>query len=606
MRIQKIIGSVISRCSTTHWAQILKTPEVFGVIEVVDENGHAQETGMRVIAELTRQFQTPPLSLSDVTGVVNALPEQEIVSLLLFVPVGNVAYIAMRGNGCAYLKRQGTCAKLLASSGSISGTLNIGDTVLLLSQTAATKLRENIVMNVFDHLNASEVAEKMTLAVNVQGDDEGSAALVIDIIGFVEEELMEKEKTVFRSRGKLPNMTAIRRYMGLRLGSRKEAVKRHLNKTNVWIASLLFILFFISVSVGIRRELFNRRDQLDMKTVEEVKRVFEEGNALLDINAVKGRERLEQAKSTLDPLAKKATNRTKDGREILDLYGQITEALTRAMHVTSVEPQLFYDAALLKSGATISGVGLYENTLGLLDTKTKTIYALTLVPKNGQILGGGDILDSSYGVGIHGDTVYAATPNGIVQTSVSDKKLASSGISKSSEWGTISSMTTFGGNIYLLDTEKSRIWKYIAIDKTASGSAEIRSGFSDLKEYLNPDTLPDLHNARSLAIDGSVWLGTSDGKILRFTQGKEDTFVISGIEPALGQSLMVYTDDTANNIYVLDADNKRVVVMDKDGMYLSAYVWKTDLKPSALVVSEKNNIILLLVDGKLYSIPLTN
>jgi outer membrane protein assembly factor BamB len=167
-------------------------------------------------------------------------------------------------------------------------------------------------------------------------------------------------------------------------------------------------------------------------------------------------------------------------------------------------------------------------------------------------------------------------------------------IKKNDDWGMIRAAVTFGGNIYLLDTQKSRIWKYIGQE----------SGFSEMREYLNPDTLPDLSGATGMAIDGSVWLGTTNGKILRFTQGKENAFTARGVEPALGMNLVVATSDSEKNLYILDKNNKRVVVLDKDGIYLAQYSWEKQIMASELAVSEKQGKIFLLAGGKLYSIDL--
>ena len=129
-------------------------------------------------------------------------------------------------------------------------------------------------------------------------------------------------------------------------------------------------------------------------------------------------------------------------------------------------------------------------------------------------------------------------------------------------------------------------------------------GFSELREYLNPDTLPDLSRATGMAIDGSVWAGTSDGKILRFTEGQENTFVPKGVSPGFGSFLLVAGSDEGDHIYVLDRDNKRVVVLDRDGTYLAQYSWQGTIVVTQMVVSEKLKKILLLADGKIYAISL--
>jgi sugar lactone lactonase YvrE len=182
--------------------------------------------------------------------------------------------------------------------------------------------------------------------------------------------------------------------------------------------------------------------------------------------------------------------------------------------------------------------------------------------------------------------------DGVNAIDINQKQTKQNIIKKSDDWGSVSTIVSFGGNIYLLDTVKSRIWKYVATE----------IGFSEIREYLNPDTLPDLSKSTGMVIDGSVWLGTNEGKILRFTQGKENAFASKGVDPAFGTKLVVYTSDETNNLYVLDGENKRVVVLDKDGMYLSQYVWKSDSLFTNLVVSEKHGKILLLGNDKVYSL----
>ena len=105
-------------------------------------------------------------------------------------------------------------------------------------------------------------------------------------------------------------------------------------------------------------------------------------------------------------------------------------------------------------------------------------------------------------------------------------------------------------------------------------------------------------------IDGSVWVGTKTGKIFQFAQGKEKTFSAQGVEPVLGSNLFIYTSDEVKNLYVLDSQNKRVVVLTKDGVYMAQYQWQGTLSPSQLVVSEAQKQILLLAEGKIYSVEL--
>ena len=219
---------------------------------------------------------------------------------------------------------------------------------------------------------------------------------------------------------------------------------------------------------------------------------------------------------------------------------------------------------------------------------------LSISSKNGRIIAGGESYQSASLVAMHGDSVFTLVDAGIHRASIRDAKTTQLAVKKDAQWGSMLSFVSYGGNLYLLDTAKSRIWKYIATE----------SNFSETREYLNPDTLPDLSQATGMAVDSGIWVGTRDGRILRFLQGKEETFAPRGVEPSLGKMLLVATTEEDKNLYVADSDNKRVVVLDKDGVYLAQYVWSGALAPTQLVVSEKLKLIVLLADGKLYSIEL--
>lgn len=91
---------------------------------------------------------------------------------------------------------------------------------------------------------------------------------------------------------------------------------------------------------------------------------------------------------------------------------------------------------------------------------------------------------------------------------------------------------------------------------------------------------------------------------MRFTAGKENSYTPQGADTALGSLLMVYTDDEAKLVYVLDPERHRVVVFDKDGLYISQYVWEASFSPTKIVASESTKKLFLLAEGKIYTIPL--
>ena len=296
----------------------------------------------------------------------------------------------------------------------------------------------------------------------------------------------------------------------------------------------------------------------------------------------------------LEPILKSVSKSSSDGRQVQELYRQISENLTIALKKYTVTPEPFYDVSLLKKNARADSFGLSGDTLVLVDRAGQTVYAVNVETKNGQALAGGNFLAGATTADAGGEMVYVYAAGGIYKLPLAGKPSENPIMKVDDAWGTIFRLIAFGGNIYLLDTTKSRIWKYVATE----------TGFTERREYLNPDTLPDLSKATGIAIDGSVWVSALDGKIYKFTQGKEQTFLPVGVEPQFASPLVLYTSDDAVNLYVLDPSNNRVVALDKEGVYIAQYAWEATLKPTDIAVSEKQKKILLLSDGVVYAFDL--
>jgi len=585
-------GSVIGKKSDTKWAQVIKTPYAYGVIEVGDETGNAQTAGMALIHEITNALSEPIHQISDVSALIDSVWQPTIQALILCVPLGSTMTVIVRGVGTVYLKRDGHMARLRSSEGIVSGAVYPNDILFLASKTCLNGVSEEEFFSFFDHLSIEDVAEKLTLHLHTKNENCGYAGLFIEAHGDTPQPARSKEYLALEQKEEKIAVSKSHNWNAWHIG--RERVKpwvHALRTVDTRISVLLFTLFFISITIGILKESSGRKTTETTKSIQEIQRLYDEGVALLDLNLVKSRERLTEAKHLVDTMKPGVSQKSKEGRELRDLEQKLKEVLPKATQEYEAAPELFFDVSLLKNGSAIESFALYEDTMVFLDTHAKTVYSLQLSAKNGQVVGGGSAFDGSETVAVHGDTVYVFTPNGINTVSIRDKTVQPLVIKKAVEWVSIKAMTSFGGNIYLLDTGPSRIWKYVA-----TGSA-----FSPLREYLLPDFFPDLSKATTMAIDGSVWVSLSDGTIKKFTQGRDDPFIINGVEPEFGKNVNVFTDDTCAYIYVLDRDNKRVVSLEKDGMYRAQYRYPSAFTPTSIAASEKLGKLFFFSEGKLYT-----
>lgn len=607
MQIHPRVSSVVGKISDTRWGQVLLTPHAYGVIQVYTPDGIARQKGVEILTKLTRAVSDPPVSLSALELIAEDMMTNDVVSLIVFVPVGNVMYLVCRGKGAVYLNRKDKLAVLIDGDGRLSGEVQAGDTIIAASVGFVDALTRDEIMGVFDHLTPQEVAEKLTILLHERGGAEGGAALIFHI---------EEEKSETHSAPRVSPTASPRRnvsmrplwHMCVRLARRFTNTRQRGTMRRVWsvwlgkarsvppkrmIAGIVVVLFVLSVFFGIASRNANVANTRTAEVLAAAQHAFDEGVALGDLNPVKGRERLIQARDLLAPIVAKKSS-LREAQKAKDLYERVMENLTLAMHVTRVKPDLFFDVALLKSGATASDISLFENTLGILDSSGKTIFTLDVTTKRGAVVAGGEEFTNITHIAAYSDSLFVLGPKGVTRVRPSDQKTTSNIIENASEWGNVTGLVAYGGNLYLLDIVKSRIWKYVATD----------AGFSELREYLNPDAFPDLSAATNIAIDGSVWLGSIKSAIHRFTLGKENSFTPQGVVPPLGKNLNVFVSDEAKLVYVLDKSSNRVVVLDKDGMYLSQYTWDSSVAPTEIVVSESLKKILLLAAGKIYSIKL--
>lgn len=595
MRIKPSIGLIVGPVNETHWGQVLTMPNAYGVVEISDSSDTAQEKGVAILTELSRLLSSDITSLRGLEELCDTVYTQIVQTLILLVPVGNVIYLVIRGVGSVYVKRASELASLMHKDGAVSGEVKCGDTLLLASSGFSNVLTREELTGLFDHLPPPEIAEKLTLILHEKTGGEGSAALVFGVSEFIDtnpatptipqeappvrHEVIEKHS---------PTKAALSQKI-------KIISAEFFKKPKIVTAALVifFILFFIvSVVLGIKKQASVKQNQKISVILADAGHALEEGVALMDLNPAKGRERLEEARTLLAPLQETVSTRTTEGRNVLELYRKVTDNLTLALHVTNVAPALFYDVSLLKKNSKIGFLAREADSIVLSDSSTNTIYKMNIASKNTQIIGGGEQIKEGTFVASHGSKTYVYTQTGVMEISDTGKKPVLV-IPKDPEWGTISSLVSFGGNIYMLDTIKSRIWKYVATEK----------GFSERREYLNPDTLPDLTRATDMSIDGSVWLGSATGKILRFAQGKENVFIPKGVDSPFGVSLTAYTSDDTKLVYISDSQNNRIVVLDKEGMYVSQYQLEGEM-PKAFVVFEEQKKILLLIAGKLYTLDL--
>jgi hypothetical protein len=163
----------------------------------------------------------------------------------------------------------------------------------------------------------------------------------------------------------------------------------------------------------------------------------------------------------------------------------------------------------------------------------------------------------------------------------------------SSTWKTVDAFAVFVANLYILDATSGQIWKHESFPGTS---------FQRAQSYLT-DPIPT-GVGRSLAVDQDIWIVTTQGEILRFrrlttsfTASRVDfvpRWVGAPVKPTAVQAI-----DIQRSIYLLDAPNKVVVQMNRDGGEIARFALPPSLpEPSAFYVSEGSRTIFTIHGSK--------
>ncbi|MFH1720931.1 MAG: hypothetical protein ABH856_04980 [Patescibacteria group bacterium] len=160
-------------------------------------------------------------------------------------------------------------------------------------------------------------------------------------------------------------------------------------------------------------------------------------------------------------------------------------------------------------------------------------------------------------------------------------------------------MTDWGNRIYVLDPENNQIWRY--------PYSSTRDIFAAAEDY-NVDA--ELKDAKSFAIDASIYVLDKEGGIQKLYGGKKEDFVVSR-QPFVEFDMpaKLYTDGEYNQVLVLDSALKRIFVYVKDLktgniMYTGQLVFPTLPGLRDMYVDKDVNKLYLLDSQKVYEIEL--
>lgn len=198
-------------------------------------------------------------------------------------------------------------------------------------------------------------------------------------------------------------------------------------------------------------------------------------------------------------------------------------------------------------------------------------------------------------------TSIASTKNGILTLS-DQKQLALVSLSKKTA-GLVTlnapgaeispAMSVYNNRLYSVDAANRLIWRY-----TAAGT-----GFGQETKYLKT-AVEELASAKSIAIDSNVYVGLSNGRILKFLSGEQLPWDQSQADLELTEVTKLWTLVDGERIVALDGKSKRLVVFDKNGVLVGQILSNAFQQPTGLTVDPKAKKIFVSDKGKIFQFEL--
>lgn len=561
------VAKIAATPSVTSWSQAYNAGKLFAVISLSktaseeDAKDYLNVLGKDVIETLEQEFFS--LETKDLNSIKNAfetavkkIPEDIEISFLASSIVKNIIYIFYSGDTRVSIKRADELGVLVDSkekeTGAVSGIIKNQDTLIFQTKNFKELVPTNILVASLDHQPPNDIAE--TLAPIIHREEKGGAAAVILQYKSLQEseELAVKqpeekesedisEKSNFDLSGIFSPLASI-------IKIPKVGGISHSRKLILTISVIVAILLTAVVILSIKKQNETKLNTLFESVYSKAQEKYKGGESLMPLNKNLARDNFNDVYKILNDNKDKFPKNSTKAQQILDLLNKTQKALEETSGVNSVEAkQENGDVSLLLATAV-------KTSSSYVTQDDKNIYFV----KNGVV---------SLDKGNNKEKIIIKTEN-----------LPSN----------IGGLGAYNGNIYILDKDKSQIYKF-------AGKDYFRSNYFS--------SSPSISNAKAIAIDGSVWV-LSDGNVAKYTKGNSDNLNITRLDKPLLSPTRIFTNVDTDNVYILDNGNSRIVVLSKNGEYQAQYQAGILKGAEDFEVKEKDKIIYILSGGKIYSIKL--
>jgi hypothetical protein len=358
------------------------------------------------------------------------------------------------------------------------------------------------------------------------------------------------------------------------------------NKINLAIfATLVILVLGGSIYSTWQAREKSEQKQLASASLAEARNKFELAKTLINNGErAKASETLRNALAIANGITHKELK-----PEAEALAKEITASIDLAEGVIRPNIEKLGDASSIV-GSNPFGPFAIGNNLYLINSENGTVAAIDV--KSGEV---SNIIENpkyegkitaATAVTARSTLVFFTDKGNIYEVDTKDIKLTEQDTSGEIENPT--ELTAFSTNLYSLEGGTGKIYK-----RLKSGA-----GYTSRTEYITDNS--NINGSKSLAIDSSVYVLDSNGKIIKFLSGKKQDFNLKESPVSLNDAEKVFANEDVKDIYLLSKSNGRIYRISTDGKYLGQYVSDQIKSASGVFIEDETTTTYFAQNGVIY------
>lgn len=495
------------------------------------------------------------------------------LSLAAGLLIDNIFYLKTIGQGVIFVRRNNKLTKIIQGEKTASGFIEKDDFFILTTDRFINLFSEDHLSKIFDHKTPNQIVESLAPEMKIESD-QGAIALFLQFSKAKIEDTQEEKPRLQLFFSNL--WQRFHRYQTE--GGKKRTL-------TMGLVILIIIVLFWSVGLGVVRRQEGLASEKIKKSKELITQKLDQAEEVAFLNLARAQTLIGETKTELTNLKKEVGDKRKEIEEINNLIKEKENKIIKKEDKNFLE---FFDLTVDKKEARGTKLYLNDDVLAILDKNQGIIYLLSLTKKSLEKAASSEIKSADFIANYQENTFFYIPEKGVYKIDTSNKPKIVINFDK--EWGKIGEMAIYNSNIYLLDKEKNKIYKYLA------GEEE----YGTKNDYLKSDESILLKEATSMMIDSSLYIGFPD-YTAKFTAGVRETFKTSFPDDNFVLTKVITTKDL-EKVYSWDKNNGALYILGKNGAYERQVQSSIFNKGEDVVVY--NNAAYILIKEKIYEVNL--